>query len=131
MDVLQIVKLKEKSIQLVDSDWLLAIEEVEQAIKNYCNIDKVPEELKFVVANMVIDLVRYQKANDVEAGVELDNLGAGDIASISIGDTSIKLATNDEAASQSTAARKSHIPDLDEIVMNNRAHLNRFRRMVW
>jgi hypothetical protein len=101
----------------------LATEEVEQAIKNYCNIDKVPDELKFVWANMAIDLIRYEKA---VKGNDTEDISIADVASISMGDTSINL-----GGGGANSAKKSHIPNLDQIVMNNKAQLNRYRRMVW
>lgn len=122
-----VAKLHNKVDELICQ---IAIEEVEQAIKNYCNIDKVPEELKFVTANMAVDLVRYEMAIVGENPEELEEISLADVSSIKIGDTSINLGNGSENAI-ADRARDSHNPNLDEIVMNNRAQLNRFRRMVW
>ena len=37
----------------------MLVEEVELSILNYCNIAEVPEALKFVWANMVVDYWRF------------------------------------------------------------------------
>ena len=131
MTALEIIKVKEPTLEIPDVTWLMAIAEVEQAIKNYCHIDKVPSELVFVVANMSVDLVRYQRATDPKTSAAVDNVTAGDVSSISIGDTRITLGGEEKSSTTATAARKAHIPNLDEIVMNNRLHLNQFRKMVW
>lgn len=131
MDVLEIVQTKMLDPQITLPTYLLAIEEVEQAIKNYCKIDKVPEELKFVEANMVVELIRYERAvTGQDSEDKSEEITIADVASISMGDTSISLGGKN-TSSPITAAKKSHIPNLDEIVMNNTAQLNKFRRMVW
>lgn len=131
MDILEIMNLKIKSTEITEEDKEIAILEVEQAIKNYCNINKVPEELKFVWANMAVDLVRYTHLmNSTDQGIDITDIHVGDVASLSIGDTSINLGEG-SSTNPEKLVRKSHLPNLDEIVMNNRAHLNKFRRMVW
>lgn len=108
----------------------IAIEEVEQAIKNYCNIDKVPGELKFIAANMAVDLVRYERAIIGEDTEELDEISLSDVTAIKIGDTNISLGKGAES-SVVDRAKDSHKPDLDKIVLNYKEQLNGFRRMVW
>ena len=108
----------------------IAIEEVEQAIKNYCNIDRVPEELKFVVANMAVDLVRYEQAIVGENPEGLDEISLSDVSSIKIGDTSVNLGSGAESAVVDKA-KDSHKANLDAVVMNYSQQLHRFRRMVW
>lgn len=108
----------------------MAIDEVEQAIKNYCQINLVPDELKFVWSNMAVDLLHYRNASNSNQNNGLDGLNSGEISSLKIGDTTITLgATNTN--NEHIRAIKSHRPNLDEIVMNNKQHLNKFRRMVW
>lgn len=125
MTVLEIVDAKlhnEDSIPL-----RLAIEEVEQSVKNYCNIDKVPEELKFIVANMAIDLIRAEEVVKGQNPEGFEEVTLGDVASIKIGDTSVNLKGNSVAEQ----ANNRRISKLDAIVHNYKAQLNRFRRMVW
>lgn len=129
MTLFEIVDAKLHS-KVDDVTCQMAIEEVEQAIKNYCNIDKVPQELKFIAANMAVDLVRYEQAISGENEEGLEEIGISDVSSIKIGDTSINLGTGSENTVVDRA-RDAHRPNLDEIVFNYRAQLNRFRRMVW
>lgn len=103
--------------------YQVAIEEVEQAIKNYCNIDKVPEELKFVVANMAVDLIRYEQA----AKDALEEISPTDISSIKIGDTSINLGKS----STTDSVHSRRISNVNKVVLNYTDQLNKFRRMVW
>lgn len=109
----------------------LAVEEVEQAVKNYCDIVKVPDELRFVVANMAVDLVRYQLATQkADAGAEED-VTLNDVSSLTIGDTKVELKGEEKSSTLEAKAQNSHTPNLDGIVMNYRAQLNKFRRMCW
>lgn len=129
MTVLEIVIAKLHS-KVDESTCQIAIEEVEQAIKNYCNIEKVPTELRFVVANMAVDLVRYEQAIVGENPEGLDEISLSDVASVKIGDTSVNFGKGAESAVVDKA-KESHNANLDQIVMNYTQQLHRFRRMVW
>lgn len=109
---------------------MLSVDEVEQAIKNYCNLNSVPEELKFVWANMAIELVRYHNASVNDNSGNIGDINANEMSSVKIGDTTVTLGSG-SSANPTNRAIKSHRPNLDEIVMNNKSHLNKFRRMVW
>lgn len=133
MNVLEIVNIKTSNINISNAEKLLAIDEVEQAIKNYCNIDVVPDELKFTWANMSIDLLRYMYESNLpenDGDINGDAISTGDISSLKIGDTTINLGSGSSTNAHNLAI-KSHYPNLDEIVMNNKAQLQRFRKMVW
>lgn len=130
MTALEILNKKLTDANIDNVTRELAIEEVSQAVKNYCNIDVVPEQLNFVVANMSLDLIRYQSAVASTGTLDINNIGTSDIASLSIGDTSINLGEG-SPTNDITVAKKSHVPNLDEIIMNNREQLQKFRRMVW
>lgn len=108
----------------------VAIEEVEQAIKNYCNIDKIPNELRFVTANMAVDLIRYEQAIVGENPEGLDEISLSDVASVKIGDTSVSFGKGAESATVDKA-KESHNANLDAIVMNYGQQLRSFRRLVW
>lgn len=129
MTVEEIVAAKVANTAIEQSLIDLAVEEVEQEIKNYCHIDKVPEELKFTWANMTVDLVRYQYANTPES-TENENFSLGDVSALKVGDTNIGFGAGG-ATNAHNIAIKSHSPNLDDIVMNYRQQLNAFRRMVW
>lgn len=128
MTILEIVKAKIKNEAITELDIQLAISEVEEVIKNYCNIDTIPEALKFTWANMSVDLVRYQYESNISADDVLAGIDASDVSNLKIGDTQIALQGNN---SERGKTLKSHRPNLDQIVMNNKQQLNRFRRMVW
>lgn len=130
MTVLEIVqaKLGESSASLSPLSLELAIAEVEQAIKNYCSISSVPDALRFTWANMAVDLLRYELASsegpDEDAEVDMNG-----VSSIRMGDTTINL--GEGANSSYGRAINSHKANLDDIVMNHREQLHKFRRMVW
>ena len=128
MTVNEIVRTKIKDEAITELDIQLAVSEVEEVIKNYCNIDTIPEALKFTWANMSVDLVRYQHESNISADDVLAGIDASDVSNLKIGDTQIALQGNN---SERGKTLKSHRPNLDQIVMNNKQQLNRFRRMVW
>lgn len=132
MDILEIIDAKLSNISIPSAEKLLAIEEVELVIKNYCNINNVPEELKFTWANMTIDLLRYQHESNLstEASGNIDDINIGDVSSLKIGDTSVNLGSGSISNAHNIAMR-SHYPNLDEIIMNYKSQLQRFRKMVW
>jgi len=128
MTILEIVKAKIKNEAITELDIQLAISEVEEVIKNYCNIDTIPEALKFTWANMAVDLIRYQYESNIGEDDVLAGIDVSDVSNLKIGDTQIALQGNN---SERGRILKSHQPNLDQIVMNNKEQLNRFRRMVW
>ena len=128
MTISEIVKAKIKDAAITELDIQLAIDEVQMVIKNYCSIDEVPEGLKYTWANMAADLVLYQYASNNSSDDVLGDIDVGDISNLKIGDTQIALQGNN---SERGKILKSHRPNLDQIVMNNKEQLNRFRRMVW
>lgn len=127
MTVLEILSLKTSNASITEPDKLLAIGEVEQSIKNYCNIDEVPEALNYIWANMALDLVNYNFESNNQAGDTIAT-DPSDVSSIKVGDTQIQLGGG--TGSRANVLR-SHKPNLDQIVMNYREQLNKFRRMVW
>jgi hypothetical protein len=128
MTVNEIVRAKIKDEAITELDIQLAVSEVEEVIKNYCNIGTIPEALKFTWANMSVDLVRYQYESNISADDVLAGIDVSDVSNLKIGDTQIALQGNN---SERGKTLKSHRPNLDQIVMNNKQQLNRFRRMVW
>lgn len=129
MNVKQIVYAKIKDPSITDVEKDLAIEETEQAIKNYCNIDQVPEALNFTWANLSVDLIKYQNAVD-NPSTDLESVNLSDVSAIKVGDTNISL-QGGNAGSERNRTLKSHQANLDLLLMNYREQLNKFRRMVW
>lgn len=130
MTVLEIVqaKLGESGASISPLSLELAVAEVEQAIKNYCSISSVPDALHFTWANMAVDLLRYELASS-EGPNEDEEINVGGVSSIRMGDTTINLGGG--ANSSYGRAINSHKANLDDIVMNHREQLHKFRRMVW
>ncbi len=126
MTALEIVNLKIKNASITELDKELAINEIEQVIKNYCNIDKIPEELNHTWANMAVDLINYNyQLNNNDDIVEADS---ADVSSIKVGDTQIELGGGNNSRAKTL---NSHIPNLDQIILNYQSQLNKFRKMVW
>jgi len=103
MDAIGLVKTL---LQIKDNEWDGVIKAhillISQKILNYCNVAKLPDELKMVVASLVVEHMR----KDVE-----DFKG---VTSISMGDTSTKYNT---------------APVSDNVLTDVRSQLNRFRRL--
>lgn len=130
MTVEEIVDAKLTNTDIAALDRQLAIEEVKQAILTYCNISTIPEELNFTWANMSIELANYTYQMNKPSGDSLTEVEEADISSIKIGDTQVNLGTGG-SSNQRAKALKSHSVNLDGIVLNYKAQLNRFRRVVW
>lgn len=116
-----------------DIDIEMSIEEVEQYVLNYCMISSVPYALRFVMANMVVDLLNYQyykktKSDTPSGSGDTGVVGIGNISNIKIGDTEVKLGSWNIADNR-TMALKSHTPNLDVVLFNYNEQLNRFRRI--
>ena len=118
----------------------MLIEEVELSILNYCNIAEVPEALKFVWANMVVDYWSYlcelatsnaSSESETEPG---SSSTATMVTSIRAGDTQISFAADPKSSSSNTSySGNAHTMSgvLDSIVLNYNDSLNKFRRIVW
>ncbi len=130
MTVNEIVRAKIKDAAITEPDIQLAVDEVEEVIKNYCSIDEVPEGLKYTWANMSVDLVKYTCQSNKSGDDVLEGLDASDVSSLKIGDTNIGL-QGGSSSNERNKALRSHQPNLDRIIMNHKEQLNRFRRMVW
>ena len=139
MTVLEITLAKVKALvtsgAVTEVDVQLAIDEIELVIRNYCNIEEtsdIPEALSFTWANMAVDLLKYTyETNRADAGAggttEVDE---SEVSSLKIGDTQISLGGSGSASQRSRTLR-SHAAVLDQLTMNHREQLNKFRRVVW
>ena len=130
MAVQEIVTAKLKNVNITPSDMEMAIEEIKQVILQYCNIDDMPEGLTFTWANMSADLARYQYELTIEVDSNLNGVDTADVSSIKIGDTQINL-QGGSSSNKRNKILKSHTPNLDQIVLNYKDQLNRYRRVVW
>lgn len=113
----------------------LAIEEAEQTIKNYCSITTVPDALRFVVANMATDILRYVYVTSIKQTLDVPEkeLSTADLGSIQMGDTNISIATTQSILAQSAdnKALQSRKPSLDQLVYNYIDALNQYRTFRW
>ncbi|CAM4017865.1 MULTISPECIES: hypothetical protein [Geobacillus] len=113
MTVLDIVKAK---LDNPPSDDRLAmyIEEVGQAIKTFCNRDDIPEELQYVHANMVVDLIRLEQKSAPESEPA--------VKSIKEGDVQVTFDTPEKSQGEKIT---------EAILHSYQAQLYRYRKMRW
>ena len=112
-----IIKAKTSGMELTDVEINLAMEEVEVAFKNYCSRYDIPDQARFLVANLAVDLLKSQHAGNSDES----DTPAGEIGSITVDDVSLSF----------DASKRSHIVNLDDILLNYREQLNQFRKMRW
>lgn len=118
-DIWPVVKLR---LDLDDGQKDLVetyIDEIGRRILHYCNLSEIPAGLKMTWSSMVIDALRIEQPN--MDGIEETTSGG---ESIKIGDTSVSPASG----SALTNATKSVI---DQVVLNYRVDLNRYRKLRW
>lgn len=118
-DVLATVKLRlgfdGQQDELINS----YIDEIGERIRHVCNIAEIPEALNLTWASMVIDALRIEQPN--LPGIE-ETSGEGD--QISIGDTS-------SSPAQKTGLTNTSKSTIDQVVLNYRIDLNRYRKLRW
>lgn len=116
MDVFDIIKAKlpvEKHPN--DTELGLKVAEVGQLITSYINRPSVPPELKFVQANMVLDLlVGGESLNDLDAQRTVTSIKEGDVQ-VNFGSAKMTIG---ESATQS-------------LLHNYTAQLNKYRKFGW
>lgn len=95
-----------------DTQLNFIISDVEETIKNYCNIEEVPSGILSTSYRMAIDLYRNENLGHEESAL-------GSISSISEGDTSTSF--------------KQTVDDSfkDSLLKNYKPQLNRYRKLVW
>ena len=91
-------------------DFILA--DVEEVIKNYCNVEEVPEGLEQTAYRMAVDLYRNENIGQEESA-------SGPVASMTEGDTSVSF--------------RQYVDEhfKDTVLKNYRSVLNRYRRIVF
>lgn len=114
MDLVDIINAK-LPIEIRPDEVTLSfyISEVECTIKNYIKRSVVPGELKFVHANMVVDLIKSTKRTEDEKQ---------SVSSIKEGDVQVQFgAVKKEAGERET----------ESLIFNYKDQLKRFRRLGW
>jgi len=103
-----------KKIKLItgitDNDELLRflLDSVTQSIINYCNVEELPVELENTAVMMAVDLCRSEQFGGAEAPQT--------VSSIAEGDTKVSFQVN---------------PEVNSLIKNYTAQLNRFRRVTF
>ncbi|MGD9678424.1 MAG: DNA-packaging protein [Vulcanibacillus sp.] len=119
-EVLTLIKIR---LQVSDDslDVLITsyINEIGQRILNYCNLLEVPLELEPIWASMTIDALRIEQPSISEVA----NTNGGAVE-LQIGDTSVKPSGNSGITNNSKSV-------IDNLVLNYRIDLNRYRKMRW
>ena len=128
LELVRIIKQKQKKVTFTDDEILAALEEVEQVIKNYCSILSVPDPLRYTWCNMSIDLLLYSHEVNTTPDDVLEAFDPSDVSTIKVGDTSISLGDKYRSNARSRTLQ-GHQANLDEIVTNYKAQLNQFRRL--
>lgn len=96
---------------LKDSLVQFVMEDVEEVIKNYCNITEIPEGLTQTSYRMAMDLYKNENLGD-------EGIALGSISSISEGSTS-------------TSFRSSASEFKDSLLKDYKSQLNKYRKLVW
>lgn len=95
--------------------------QVENHIKNFCNIDAIPAELETVVVDRVCGtFLNQKKASGQLTGAQIE----GVVKRITDGDTTVEFASNTDAET----VFNSYINNL---VNGNDGDLIRFRKLCW
>lgn len=131
LEVIKIIKAKSNrlSAEFTDDEMLMGVKEVEQSIKNYCQIPEVPVQLIYIWANMAIDLLLFQLESNTTPDDVMDAFDPSDVSTIKMGDTSISLGDK-YRSNQRSRTLQSHQANLDSLVMNYQSQLNQFRRLL-
>lgn len=115
MEVIDIVKAKLPDSKPDDNILNVHIEEVGQAVMTYCNREDIPSELRFVHANMVIDLINGEnRSKDPDGQTAVSSIKEGDVQ-VSFGSARI------ESRERATQA----------LIFDYAKQLNRFRKLRW
>lgn len=114
MDVFDIVKAKLPK-PMEEPELALYIAEVGQSIKTYINSSRIPKELDFVYANMVIDLIKGEQR-------KLDPDSQQTVSSIREGDTTVQYGS---------AKVESRERATEQLLFDYAKQLNKFRKLRW
>jgi hypothetical protein len=95
------------------------VSEIGNRITHYCNVDVVPDELKFTWTAMVMDVLRVEQSSVDEIANTTDH---GE--TVKLGDTSV-------APAKIPGITNTTKSTIDEVVVNYRIDLNRYRKLRW
>lgn len=124
MDILQEAQARLESFGVAVDGPALAfiVELVKEKIRNFCNIDEVPEDLFYTAVDMVCGEYLYQMQNLGKLDAEIFPVDAA-IKSISEGDVSVSFMDNASASDRLTA--------LIQTLRGTDRDLMAYRRLKW
>ncbi|MCC0752910.1 phage head-tail connector protein [Clostridioides sp. ZZV13-5731] len=113
MEVERLKKLLGFSREDDSKDTILEfiLEDVEEIVKNYCNISVIPEGLNSTILRMAIDMYKNESLGS-------EDIALGSISSISEGDTSVSY-------------RSSASEFKESLLKDYKSQLNRYRKIRW
>ncbi|HBG1527052.1 phage head-tail connector protein [Clostridioides difficile] len=113
MEVERLKKLLGFSREDDSKDTILEfiLEDVEEMVKNYCNVPTIPEQLNNTILRMAIDMYKNESLGS-------EDIALGSISSISEGDTSVSY-------------RSSASEFKESLLKDYKSQLNRYRKLRW
>lgn len=90
------------------------LDDVEETILNYCNVEEIPDGLKNTAYRMAMDIYRSENIGQANDDIK------GEVSSITEGDTSISFKATGENKLKA-----------DNILKNYQAQLSKYRKLVW
>ena len=113
MEVERLKKLLGFSREDDSKDTILEfiLEDVEEMVKNYCNVPTIPEQLNSTILKMAIDMYKNESLGS-------EDIALGSISSISEGDTSVSY-------------RSSASEFKESLLKDYKSQLNRYRKLRW
>lgn len=112
------------------------VNEVMQRVSNYINQDKIPHELKYTIARIIVDVMNYEYAllYPVQSDSSSENVTyAGPITRIK--DHNVEVQFSDQKLQADEALRNKYIAghsgSLDSFMFNYINELNAFRKLTW
>lgn len=132
-DIFDIVKIKiGNQLEISDTYLNSLIDEMGQEIKNYCNIKKIPDELKYVWADLVTEYALRFSPEAIAAAKSGDseNSGGDTINSVSLGGISVSLGSSNSSSMINDANKRTTV-GLTDFIKNYKNRLQPFRRIRW
>jgi hypothetical protein len=96
-----------------DAVLTFILEDVQEVILNYCNLDELPNGLKNTAYRMAMDLYRNEGVGDADGA-------GGNVTSIKEGDTQVNFGATRYEATFAASVLKDYLPQL-----------NRYRKLGW
>lgn len=117
--------------KLEDNKLNFIIAKAENAVKEYCNIDTIPEALYFTIADIAAKFAcMYNWIEDSDSNIT-SSTNTSEIASIKEGDTTITYNVAAKTSSSDSSLLSSDGLTEDRILEGFESTLNRYRKLRW